>query len=84
MIAYYDCYAINLSRAYRNALKKVLIAEAKMMQAQAPEDAACWYWGRVTVLNLANVQCVEFQYGAKEDIPDDGLGRFAVLVEARR
>jgi hypothetical protein len=34
----------------------------------------------VEMMQAADDKSVEFQYGAKEDLPDDGLGRFAVVV----
>lgn len=76
----YDDIEVALTKRYTDALKAVLAAEVEMMGRAWPEDADLWYWGRATVGDLANVKSVEFQYGAKEDMPNDGLGRFAVIV----
>lgn len=80
MKANYDSDDIELSEGYINALKKVLVAKVEMMRASRPEDADSWYWGRATVLDLASAKSVEFVYGSEDDMPDDGLGRFAVVV----
>ena len=80
MKANYDTFEIKLSERYVNALKEVLAAEVEMMREARPEDANSWHWGRATVGDLTDAKSVEFQYGAEEDMPDDGLGRFAVVV----
>jgi len=81
MKASYDGESIKLSKGYVDALKEVLAEEVKMMQKAWPENADLWYWGRATVLDLGRAGSVEFTYGSDDDMPDDGLGRFAVVVD---
>jgi hypothetical protein len=80
MKAKYDIDDVELSQGYVDALTGVLSAEVEMMRAADPQYADDWYWGRAAVGNLADTRSIEFQYGAEENMPDDGHGRFAVIV----
>jgi len=80
MRAKYDADTVKLSERFVKALKEVMAAEVEMMQKQNPEFADCWYWGRCTVSDLVYLDAFAFQYGSKEDMPEDGLDRFAVIT----
>lgn len=79
MLLYDDYEAIVVTDRYKAALIELLAAKVEMMvQSGDPES---WYYGRVTVGNLANSRNLEFEYGGKADMPDDGLGQFGVIIE---
>lgn len=82
MKAKYDSDEIELSQAYVDALREVLVAEVEMMQMQEADSelADCWHWGRAYIGDLAKGHSVGFYYGHEQDMPDDGLGRFAVII----
>lgn len=82
MEAKFDTEAIELSPRFIQALLELMMAECEMMQAREPKLAHHWTWGRCTVNDLASLNGLEFEYGGDEDMPDDGLGRFAAQAGA--
>lgn len=69
---------IRTTERYQAALIELLRAEVEMMCQHDPDWAETWTWGRVRVVDLANSRGLEFEFGGDEDMPNDGLGQFAI------
>lgn len=82
MKAKYDLEPIELTNRFVDALKELMAAECDMMQHNEPEFADAWTWGRCTINDLCRRDGLEFEFGGDEDLPDDGLGKFAVVAAA--
>lgn len=79
MLLYDDFEAVLITDRYKAALLELLAAEVEMMQQG--DDSESWYYGRVTVGNLANNRNLEFEFGSEADTPDDGLGQFGIIIK---
>lgn len=80
----WDGEKIGISQADKThlefALQEVLRKICQIMGSHNQDEADCWIWGRVTVGDLCSGESdFHFQYGGEEDLPDDGLGAFAVI-----
>lgn len=78
-LLYDDFEAVLITDRYKAALLELLAAEVEMMQQG--DDSESWYYGRVTVGNLANNRNLEFEFGSEADTPDDGLGQFGIIIK---
>jgi hypothetical protein len=78
MLARFDDQAVPLTPRFVGALLELLKAECDMMEQQ-PGHEDSWWWGRCRILDLAHSRGLELTFGAKNDLPDDGHGRFAVV-----
>lgn len=78
MIAKYDDEQVELTERFVNALIELMQAECEMMAKF--DSAEFWTWGRCTVIDLAISGGTEFSFGGDDDLPSDGLGKFAVVV----
>ncbi|KKM19827.1 hypothetical protein LCGC14_1651700 [marine sediment metagenome] len=67
-----------ITERFKNALIEVMRAECEMMEKYHPD---CWSWGRCEIIDLAHINGIHFNFGANEDLPDDNLGQFAVIIK---
>lgn len=81
MLVKYDNAQIELTPRFINAVHELMAAECEMMQINDPVFANYWTWGRCKVNDLASADSLEFEYGGDEDLPEDGYGSFAVIVD---
>ncbi len=77
--ARYGEIAITLSPDYKKAIIDLMKAECAMMGKI--DGADVWYWGRCTISNLSRADCLVFEYGERDDMPNDEKGRFAILAD---
>ncbi len=82
MKAIFDTEPIILTQRYLKAIVEIMRAEIDMMQGQTDfGNPDWWYWGRCYIHDLAS-RNLEFIYGGAEDLPGDGYGKFAILVDS--
>ena len=74
----FDDTTIQVTDEFVRSLKRVMVSVCKMMSAH--EGSECWKWGRCTITNLSRSSGIQFEYGGNDTLPDDGLGKFAVVV----
>ncbi len=75
----YDDITIVLTERFKAALREVMASECDMMGSRG-RYSHCWTWGRATVLDLSTKGGIEFEFGGDDDLPDDGLGDFAIIA----
>ena len=78
MKTYFDDIEIELTDSYINAVKTLMREKMAMMQAQLSPD--CWTWGRATIGDLSQAQCVEMEFGSEEERPVDMASDDNVMV----
>lgn len=75
----YDNEEVELTKRFIDSLEENMAAMCEMMVEREPEDANCWFYGRCYISDLASNDGMNFIFGSENDMPDDGLGQFAVL-----
>ena len=75
----YDDRTVVLTERFKAALREVMASESEMMGDQC-RYSDFWIWGRATVLDLSKKDGIEFEFGGDEDMPNDGLGAFAIIA----
>jgi len=76
----YDNYTeITLTSRFEAAIIELMQAETEMMAKVPGFDSDNWYWGRCEIVDLSLQRGLRFDYGSEADMPQDGLGRFAII-----
>ena len=70
---------VEVSARFLAAVVELMEAECEMMGTAKGFEMTDWTWGRCRLGDLSTNKSLEFTFGGDEDLPDDGLGRFAVL-----
>jgi len=65
-----DDKEIEMTPRFEAALKELMAAECEMMQKADPENADCWVWGNCGIGDLTCADCLEFEFGGKENKPE--------------
>ena len=79
MKARFDDRQFDLPEFGVEGLRSYLQAVADGMCRAEPDMADCWTWGRAYLGDASNSSHATFQWGGDVDIPDDGLGQWAVV-----
>jgi len=78
MKTYFDDIEIELTEPYIEAIKGLMREKMAMMQMQLTPD--CWTWGRATIGDLSQSQCVEMEFGSDEEKPAEMADDQNVMV----